>query len=560
MNRPNRWAWVALLALAAPTLAEGEIANTKHNLTPSGPGTVKVSGAAGLCEFCHAPHNANPSLSLWNRTLPATTYAPYDSSTQIAKPGQPTGSSRLCLSCHDGTTALGNLRTTSATTPFTLGPLTGTTVIGASLSDDHPVSFVYDGALAAARGTLANPASLPRAIHLDDTSQMQCTSCHDPHTTEHPKFLRMDTRNGALCVACHGMPNWAGASHSTSSATWNGVAPSPWLPGAFSTVRENACMSCHRPHAAGHGPRLLAQGVERANCTVCHDGNVATRNIEAEFAKVYRHPVDGSSWIHDPKENPASAPRHVTCVDCHNPHAAAAGSAPPPMVPGPLQGVTGLSRSGTPVAAAQYEYEVCFKCHGATQPTTPGIARQSGTRNIRLKLDTINSSYHPVEGTGRHTTIGGLVSPYTAGSVISCTDCHNNNAWSAGGGAPKGPHGSIYQPILERQYQVNDPSTFSVASYAMCFKCHSSSYLTNGSRFLHDKHNGQQAPCAACHDAHGSANASHLIDFMLRDRTGRPVVTPFNNTIAYFTASPASGRGTCTLTCHGKVHSDQSYP
>ena len=346
MTRSKCLARGALLALILPAVSAGQIADTRHNLT-AGSVTAKGAGSepVGVCVFCHGPHNSKPSVSLWNRALPAVTYTPYASSTQIAKPGQPTGSSRLCLSCHDGTTALGNIGSPRAAGKFALGPLTGANVIGTNLSDDHPVSFLYDSALAAARGTLASPAGLPRAIHLDGTGQMQCTSCHNPHTAEHPKFLRMETRNGALCLACHRPPDWTGAAHSTSTMTWNGVAPNPWAPDAHSTVAENSCMSCHRPHAAAHGPRLLAQSVERANCSVCHNGNVATKNIEAELAKVYRHPIDGSNWIHDPKESPATAPRHVTCVDCHNPHAAIAASASPPVVPGPLKGVRASRRS-----------------------------------------------------------------------------------------------------------------------------------------------------------------------------------------------------------------------
>ena len=343
-RRFARWSYAALLTLALPTTALCEITNTKHDLTPRGSGSVRVSAAAGVCVFCHAPHNAKPSVGLWNRELPAVTYTPYASSTQIAKPGQPTGSSRLCLSCHDGTTALGNIRTASAAGSSPLGPLTGATVLGTNLAADHPVSFVYNAALAGARGTLASPASLPRAIRLDGASEMQCTSCHDPHTTERPKFLRMEMQGGALCLACHSPRYWRTATHSSSTKTWNGAATNPWPPNGFLTVAENACMSCHRPHAAAHGPRLLAQSVERANCNVCHNGNVATKNVEAEATKAYRHPVDGSNWIHDPKENSVTAPRHVTCVDCHNPHATTAASAPPPMVSGPMKGVSGMTR------------------------------------------------------------------------------------------------------------------------------------------------------------------------------------------------------------------------
>jgi len=128
------------------------IANTVHNLTTSGPGLVKETANAGLCVFCHTPHNANPTRALWNRTLPGVTYNLYQSSTLKSSPDQPTGNSRLCLSCHDGILAIGsNVRVPTKGSNFTLGALTGATDLGTDLSNDHPISFIYDSALATAQ-------------------------------------------------------------------------------------------------------------------------------------------------------------------------------------------------------------------------------------------------------------------------------------------------------------------------------------------------------------------------------------------------------------------------
>jgi len=54
-------------ALLFPTVtaAQTQIVRTLHNLTPSGPGTFRVSEAAGLCVFCHTPHNASPTRALF---------------------------------------------------------------------------------------------------------------------------------------------------------------------------------------------------------------------------------------------------------------------------------------------------------------------------------------------------------------------------------------------------------------------------------------------------------------------------------------------------------------
>ncbi len=575
---PNLATWrgmliraVGLTALAlagmfvAPTEsgAQTQIARTAHNLTPSGTGSMRVGEPAGLCVFCHTPHNANPTRALWNRELPGVTYKLYKSSTLGASLNQPTGSSRLCLSCHDGVLALGNLRVPPKGSHFALGPLTGKTSLGTDLSVDHPISFVYDSALALRLGQLADPASLPPAIRLDDSGQLQCTTCHDPHEDRQPKFLRMDNRFGALCTSCHRLRNWSESSHATSGATWSGTNTDPWPAGAFPSVAENACGNCHRPHAAGHAERLLANSDEPTNCNVCHNSAVASKNIEREFQKPFHHPIESNQWVHDPKEEPSLMARHVACADCHNPHAATSTTAQPPNVPGQLRGVRGVTISGSRTDAAGFEYEVCFKCHGTQEPTTPGIVRQDNVRNIRLAVDPNNPSYHPVVAPGRNLTIAGLDPAYSASSQIYCTDCHNNDAWTPTGTQPRGPHGSMYEPILAREFQAGDPVSESYSSYALCYKCHNRTTLFQDTgRFPHNRHVvNDSASCAVCHDAHGSRQNNSLINFMRYAKAGNAVVSPNPTTgLLVFTPNPTQpGHGECSLSCHGKVHDKSLY-
>ena len=93
----------ALLVLACHIQVRGSsgVATTKHNLSASGPGQIKVAGETEICKFCHTPHSANPIAPLWNRDDPGAYYQTYESSTLTASVDQPSGSSRLCLSCHD---------------------------------------------------------------------------------------------------------------------------------------------------------------------------------------------------------------------------------------------------------------------------------------------------------------------------------------------------------------------------------------------------------------------------------------------------------------------------
>jgi hypothetical protein len=156
------------LGAATPALGQTQIARTVHNLTPGGPGQLKETRPTGLCVYCHTPHNASPERALWNHDLPAVSYRLYSSSTLHATMNQPTGSSRLCLSCHDGLVAMGNVRVQPSGGALELGPMSGRRNLGADLSDDHPISFVYDAELALHRGELVDPAGLPHELRLDD--------------------------------------------------------------------------------------------------------------------------------------------------------------------------------------------------------------------------------------------------------------------------------------------------------------------------------------------------------------------------------------------------------
>ena len=182
--------------------AHGEtIVNSKHNLSISGPGAVKSVSEDRICIFCHTTKATGTSATyLWNRSASAQVYTPYGSTTLYATVGQPTGASKLCLSCHDGTIALGALGSEPAEIPFAGGLRfmpDQLSRLGTDLSDDHPVSFVYDTALALNNGEIKDPALLPNAVRLDATQQLQCTACHDPHDNANGMFLVMSNTYSA---------------------------------------------------------------------------------------------------------------------------------------------------------------------------------------------------------------------------------------------------------------------------------------------------------------------------------------------------------------------------
>ena len=128
--------------------AVSNVALTKHNLSVSGPGTIVSGSENRICIFCHTPHNASPLTHLWNKEIGTQIYTVYgepdkhSSTLRTPQPlPQPTGPTRLCLSCHDGTIALGTV-VSGANLDLT-APLTASssTYFGRDLSGHHPVSF-----------------------------------------------------------------------------------------------------------------------------------------------------------------------------------------------------------------------------------------------------------------------------------------------------------------------------------------------------------------------------------------------------------------------------------
>ena len=223
--------------------------NNKHNLSNLSNNTIKAQplssdGTDQICIFCHTPHSATPDSPLWSRPDPAnpsifqiygnplvisgglgadpsgqTTRSQYNTADLY-----PNGASRMCLSCHDGVTAIGLLNDTT-----TINMLGATTLSGynsaINLSTSHPVSFVYDTNVLAdlvgftGPGYGAGSYVLPDTADaidtpLDGQSRMQCTTCHDPHDDTRAAiglpFWRQTTGTpyDDVCDACHRSPSF----------------------------------------------------------------------------------------------------------------------------------------------------------------------------------------------------------------------------------------------------------------------------------------------------------------------------------------------------------------
>jgi len=260
-------AWLAATGVAHAGIADTKHNLTappvnSNKFTPTDP----VTGTE-ICVFCHTPHGADTSASvpLWNRKLAApASYQTYDqlkTSTLDGKVVSVGSVSLACLSCHDGQTAMstvinapgsGNYDPNGFPIP---GTWTGANVnpdgtlkagvisnIGKDLKNDHPVGIQYGGGgITATTPTAATrdpDFKAPQNATLNgslvwwvdtaagatgsrqktdmilytrneataagqDEPFVECASCHDPHSSTNPTFLRIANTGSAVCLACH---------------------------------------------------------------------------------------------------------------------------------------------------------------------------------------------------------------------------------------------------------------------------------------------------------------------------------------------------------------------
>ncbi len=226
-----------LVVFLSPSVYGGTVVGSKHDFT--GGSLAYQYNTQVVCVFCHTPHSANPNVSLlWNRNLPnAGAFNLYNSVTlDAAQDLSVTKFSLLCLSCHDGVTAINAVISPPADNPNlasdvnlinpawnTIGDATGTGINTAestgNLRNDHPVGFIYDanlvntdrtsGGFASDQlvipggvqpGYVGNPAD---KIRLFGDSRVECTTCHDPHDPDNGQFLVKSNANSGLCFSCH---------------------------------------------------------------------------------------------------------------------------------------------------------------------------------------------------------------------------------------------------------------------------------------------------------------------------------------------------------------------
>ena len=248
---------IGLTAIAQPALAQ--IADSMHNFTGIGanPSGYPVASTTEICVFCHTPHGANTNIAapMWNKALQTSTYILYTSasldSSLSLDPGGAGSISLACLSCHDGTQAMDSMFNKPGSGGYdpngpplgTLGvmpPRIGGTWVanfGVDMTGIHPIGMVWCGALNATdvvNGICPDDSFNVNNIAGSGTSRLwletgtpdgifqksdlplyggnsavgaganvECATCHDPHSLTNPTFLRVTYDGSALCLTCH---------------------------------------------------------------------------------------------------------------------------------------------------------------------------------------------------------------------------------------------------------------------------------------------------------------------------------------------------------------------
>ncbi len=232
---------LAIIALA-PALAwaaPGDgIAGTDHDFSTSG-------GGVGLCTFCHTPHKALQTLLLWNHKLSTNTFK-WDVPATTAGTTYPSfkgdtykGPTAKCLSCHDGSVAVGDVNWWNGGTPGVPLDLTkhgagdaANVGLGGDMAGNHPVAMPYPYLQAKNKYNAVETGSgftstewqstplTPIRVFNDDgagnitagpvaaKTGMECSSCHDPHNKASVDefFLRgtlKGTTTAYICLKCH---------------------------------------------------------------------------------------------------------------------------------------------------------------------------------------------------------------------------------------------------------------------------------------------------------------------------------------------------------------------
>lgn len=443
------------------------IRETRHNLSPGARSrqvtsenlltaepVLKSSSTSEICVYCHTPHGSvtGADKPLWNRQDSNETYSPYTSSSlnatdldmsNLATP------SKLCLSCHDGSIAIGAVANApgsgvgsqiafpAANFGTTAPPVAGsmplgrnqstaehgfTRRLGNDLRNDHPIAFTYDAALAVADGELRNPSGSisptmianrvlgsPKPNFPLSGGQVQCSTCHDPHRNTQ-KFLLKNRLAQAPAA-----PVNAPQERQVSWTNWS-----------FDDTYDQICLGCHTRLGKAWGVSAHSNSISADEAY--KPGDAAVRDF----------PTGTKVW-------------QAGCLNCHDTHTVAgsrrllregvdSGTSAVNL------GYTASIRSGVSGAsdysATSAVENACYQCHSnnpavdTTLTATDGVPNIEGEflRTYRMPIKNADqgdafsgnsAEVHDIGDADGLESQTGLGYGVPENRHVECTDCHN---------------------------------------------------------------------------------------------------------------------------------------
>ena len=205
---------VLVVGVSSLAMAGTTILGSVHDFT-----TAAWNSTGEICVTCHTPHDggraSNAAGMLWNHDLSAATYTMYDGTLSPTLDGavdsQPSGISKLCLACHDGTVALGSFGKNGSANTSKVPQYAEIPRLDDNGNEDlrgtHPISIVYDIAdvnLNLTDTPIGTSGTIADVLYVG--GKLQCSSCHDVHDQETGSatdLLRVSNEASALCLVCH---------------------------------------------------------------------------------------------------------------------------------------------------------------------------------------------------------------------------------------------------------------------------------------------------------------------------------------------------------------------
>ena len=434
----------AQLAVAATHMADdriSDIVNTKHNFSaianPELPTNdkgvqVKATTQKEVCVFCHTPHGdpaKDAQAFLWNhKASTASTYTTYSSSSMAMSVLQPGEASKMCLSCHDGTVAVGavdvfNGQLASKQTPASIemtgdGQSAGFIVdsgtgynsnLGTDLTNDHPVGVIYDDS------KIVDGVELVKQADADYLGPRTGQSVAAWNTNATGSDVVASTRI-ALPLEKNITTSLANLSEGT--------------PATFSSASGSIeCTTCHDPHIRSttndHNIKFLRlnrfqEGSpsggsfsinQDINCLACHKKAGWSTSAHGSI-------THGDEVYDDTAADDREFPRGIkvseaSCLNCHDAHTE--------------EGARYLLREGADANNESAIENTCFQCHSTSTILTDGNV---GAKDVASVVATGGHNSFDFSGsTNEHdATNSDLIESkdnIRTNRHVTCTDCHN---------------------------------------------------------------------------------------------------------------------------------------